>query len=172
VSTANTRLTIGAIARAARVHVETVRYYERIGLLSRPPRAAGCIRRYPDDALQRVRFIKRAQWLGFSLEEVATLLALAEGRVCRETRALGETKLALVRRKLEDLAVVRSVLEALLSECARSPGRGCPLIDALLCDDEPAFQHNGQRGKALPHGNAGDGREGAYAHHYDGRVTP
>lgn len=128
--------TIGAVARAAGVHVETVRYYERIGLLPRPPRAQGTLRRYPAEALQRVRFIKRAQWLGFSLEEVAMLLELAGKRGCNATRAMGEKKLALLRVKLDELAGVQTVLETLLSACASNQGTRCPLIDTLLRDDQ------------------------------------
>lgn len=134
--TDNMEQTIGGIARAAGVNVETVRYYERIGLLPRPPRAQGTFRRYPAEALQRIRFIKRAQWLGFSLEDVAVLLALAEERQCRSTRALGEMKLSLLRRKLEELASAQGMLEALLCECAEGRGPGCPLIEALLKEED------------------------------------
>lgn len=139
------RLTIGAVARLAGVHPETVRYYERIGLLPRPARTPGSVRRYPAAALQRVRFIKRAQWLGFSLDEVAVLIALAQGRVCCETRALGEVKLTLVRQKLEQLSAVHSALEALLAQCAAAQGPGCPLLDALLSDGESPLHANGKR---------------------------
>lgn len=138
------RLTIGVVARVAGVHPETVRYYERIGLLPRPARTPGSVRRYPAAALQRVRFIKRAQWLGFSLDEVAVLLALAQGRVCCETRALGEVKLTLVREKLEQLSAVCSALEALLVQCAAAQGPGCPLLDALLSDGDSPLHGNGK----------------------------
>src|SRR6266849_1269543 len=94
--------TIGTVAHWAGVHVETVRYYERIGLLSRPARVAGRVRRYSTEALERVRFIKRAQWLGFSLDEIAKLLSL--------------TKLALLRRKRDELSAIQATLEDLLSE--------------------------------------------------------
>ena len=132
--------TIGAIARDAGVHVETVRYYERIGLLPRPPRAAGSLRRYPPEAARRVRFIKRAQWLGFSLEEVALLLGLAENGRCCDTRALGEMKLGLLRRRLEELGATKRVLESLLSRCSDPSSARCPLIDALLGENELAAQ--------------------------------
>jgi MerR family mercuric resistance operon transcriptional regulator len=127
--------TIGALARAVGVNVETVRYYQRIGLLARPPRAHGSIRRYPPDTLRRLRFIRRAQALGFALEEVAALLKLADGEHCAETRVLGEQKLALVQRKLDELAAMRRALEELVQRCARGGrGRGCPLIEALVAD--------------------------------------
>jgi MerR family mercuric resistance operon transcriptional regulator len=129
--------TIGALAKAIGVNVETVRYYQRIGLLARPPRAHGSIRRYPPETLRRLRFIKRAQSLGFSLEEVAALLRLAEGEHCADTRVLGEKKLALVQRKLDELTAIRTALEELVSRCSRGGrGRGCPLIEALVADAE------------------------------------
>lgn len=123
--------TIGTVAHLAGVNVETVRYYERIGLLARPARVARRVRRYSGEALARVRFIKRAQWLGFSLDEVAKLLSLEDGSACCETRALGETKLALLQRKLDELSAIRAVLEGLLSECASGSAEHCPLLDAL-----------------------------------------
>jgi len=123
--------TIGTVAHWAGVHVETVRYYERIGLLSRPARVAGRVRRYSTEALERVRFIKRAQWLGFSLDEIAKLLSLKDGNACCETRALGETKLALLRRKRDELSAIQATLEDLLSECAGSSADHCPLLVAL-----------------------------------------
>jgi MerR family mercuric resistance operon transcriptional regulator len=127
--------TIGALAKAVGVNVETVRYYQRIGLVARPPRAHGSIRRYPPETLRRLRFIKRAQSLGFSLEEVAALLQLADGEHCAETRVLGERKLALVQRKIDELAAIRAALEGLVERCARGGrGRGCPLIEALVAD--------------------------------------
>ncbi len=129
--------TIGALARAVGVNVETVRYYERIGLLPRPPRLHGSIRRYPPETLRRLRFIKRAQSLGFSLDEVASLLQLAEGEHCAETRALGEKKLGLVRRKLDELGAIRLALERLVEQCSRGGrGKGCPLIAALVADGD------------------------------------
>jgi MerR family mercuric resistance operon transcriptional regulator len=132
---ATSQATIGALARAVGVNVETVRYYERIGLLPRPPRAHGSIRRYPPDALRRLRFIKRAQALGFSLEEVAALLQLADGEHCAETRVLGEKKLGLVQRKLDELAAIRAALECLVEQCSHGArGRGCPLIEALVAE--------------------------------------
>jgi MerR family mercuric resistance operon transcriptional regulator len=129
--------TIGALARAVGVNVETVRYYERIGLLARPPRVHGSIRRYPPETQRRLRFIKRAQSLGFSLDEVASLLQLAEGEHCAETRVLGERKLGLVQRKLDELGAIRLALERLVEQCSRGGrGKGCPLIAALVADGD------------------------------------
>jgi len=123
---------ISELAEQAGVHVETIRYYQAIGLLSRPRREHGSIRRYGPADLKRVRFIKRAQALGFSLEEVALLLGLTDGEHCGEAKALAERKLAMVSEKIRDLAAIQRALKGLVSECARGgPGRGCPIIDAL-----------------------------------------
>ena len=125
-------ITIGQLARAAAVNVETVRYYQRIGLLSMPRRDVGSIRRYLADDLKRIRFIRRAQKLGFSLDEVALLLGLSDGKHCRETRALAEKKLAVVEEKIADLEAIKKALEGLVAKCAQgSRGCGCPVIDAL-----------------------------------------
>ena len=86
------RLTIGAFASAADVNVETVRYYQRKGLLVEPDKACGSIRRYGSADVARVKFIKAAQRLGFSLDEITGLLALDDGAHCREARALGQHK--------------------------------------------------------------------------------
>lgn len=128
--------TIGALARAAGVNVETIRYYHRIGLLPVPRRAQGAFRRYDRGSFKRVRFIRRAQRLGFSLEEIAHLLGLADGRHCAETRGLAEQKLALVEDKLADLRAIRRTLRTLMTACARGGGgRGCPIIESLGADE-------------------------------------
>ncbi len=128
-------MTIGDLARAGGVNVETVRYYQRLGILPEPPRARGTIRRYPDDALHRLHFIKRAQRLGFSLDQVKILLGLSDGRHCTETRELAERKLAIVEEKLADLNAMHDALTELISACRRGGrGCGCPLIDALAAD--------------------------------------
>ena len=125
-------LPIGAFAAAAGVNVETIRFYQRKGLLPRPRRAYGGIRRYGAADVARVRFVKSAQLLGFSLGEIADLLALEDGTHCAEARVAAEQKLANVRAKLEHLRRIESVLAQLVERCAR--GRGtmtCPLIAAL-----------------------------------------
>jgi MerR family mercuric resistance operon transcriptional regulator len=130
-------LTIGAFARAAGVNVETIRFYQRKGLLSEPDKPYGGIRRYGESDVMRVRFVKSAQRLGFSLDDVAELLTLADGAHCREARAMGEKKLAAVRAKLADLARMEAVLAGLLAQCRVARGKvDCPLIDALRggCD--------------------------------------
>ena len=132
-----TGMTIGALAKAAGVHVETVRYYQRIGLLTPPLRAHGTIRRYPQQSLQRLRFIRRAQQLGFSLEEVAHLLELGDSRYCAETRDMAAEKLAAINAKIADLAAMKQVLAELVTACGkRSGARGCPIIDSLTRQEE------------------------------------
>jgi len=124
--------TIGAVARQAGVNVETVRYYQRVGLVREPPRPHGGVRRYPAETVERIRFIKRAQQLGFSLGEVAGLLRLNDGMHCRETRALAAKKLALVEARLRDLTAVRRTLRQLIAECdAGNERESCPIIESL-----------------------------------------
>jgi MerR family mercuric resistance operon transcriptional regulator len=129
---ANTGFTIGALADAAGVNVETIRFYQRKGLMPQPEKPYGSIRRYGDAELARVRFIKSAQRLGFSLEEVGDLLKLEDGTRCREARKLAEHKLDDVRQKLADLRRIESVLAALVARCSAVRGRvNCPLIASL-----------------------------------------
>ena len=131
-----TGITVGRLAQAAGVNVETVRYYQRIGLLSLPKRDYGSIRRYSGDDLKRVRFIKRAQALGFSLDEVALLLGLSDGKHCAETKVLAEKKLTMVEEKIADLAAIQKALKGLVTKCSKgSRGCGCPIIDALAGDE-------------------------------------
>ena len=128
----NAGSTIGALAEAAGVNVETIRFYQRKGLMPEPEKPYGSIRRYGDADLARVRFIKSAQRLGFSLEEVGDLLKLDDGTRCGEARQLAEHKLADVRRKLSDLQRIESVLSDLVARCSAVRGRvSCPLIASL-----------------------------------------
>jgi MerR family mercuric resistance operon transcriptional regulator len=116
------------------VNVETIRYYQRIGLLPRPQRpAGGGIRQYGPDDLARVRFIKAAQGLGFALDEVGSLLKLQDGTHCGEARRIAERKLEDVRSKLADLSRMETALATLVAECRTRRGNiSCPLIDSLL----------------------------------------
>jgi MerR family mercuric resistance operon transcriptional regulator len=126
------RVTIGAFAAAAGVNVETVRYYQRKGLLAEPDKPGGSVRRYGQADVARVRFIKAAQRLGFSLDEIAGLLSLDDGTHCREARVLGQHKLDDVREKMADLRRIESVLARLVRECDKARGTiSCPLIGAL-----------------------------------------
>ena len=125
-------LTIGSLAEAAMINLETIRFYQRKGLMPEPQRAQGSIRRYAGSDLARVRFIKSAQRLGFSLDEIAELLKLDDGTHCREARKLAELKLVNVREKLADLQRIESVLDQLVDRCASARGAvACPLIASL-----------------------------------------
>ncbi len=131
-------LRIGELAERASVGVETLRYYERRGVIERPPRTASNYRAYPPEAVRRVRFVKRAQALGFSLEEAKELLELRAGpRACRgRVRERAAAKVAEIDRKIRDLRRVRRALAALVAECegAGSGGPACPILDALGSD--------------------------------------
>ena len=125
-------LTIGQLARAAGVNVETVRYYQRRRLIAEPRRPPNAIRRYPEDSVHRIRFIKRAQELGFTLAEIANLLALEGGRDCGETRKLANRKLDLVESRLADLTRLRKTLRELIAQCDVTTGKvSCPIIRVL-----------------------------------------
>ena len=130
--TMNGQLTIGRLAESAGVNVETIRYYQRRGLVDEPAKPLGGHRRYAPAAAISVRFIKRAQQLGFTLEEVRGLLLLEDGQSCRETRLLAERKLALIEARVADLTRMRRLLKGLIAECAkgRRP-RSCPIIATL-----------------------------------------
>lgn len=125
-------LTIGKLATAAGVNIETIRYYQRRGLLDEPDKPLSGYRRYPAHMATRVRFIKRAQQLGFILEEVKGLLLLEDGQNCRETRLLAERKLALIEERIDALVRMRRTLRQLIAECSkgRRP-RTCPIIATL-----------------------------------------
>jgi MerR family mercuric resistance operon transcriptional regulator len=131
-------LTIGEFASLAEVGVETIRFYQRKGLLPEPLRRAGAIRRYGAADVERLRFVKSAQSLGFSLDEVAELLRLEDGAHCREASSLAEAKLADIRRKLAELSRMEAALSGLVDAC--HVGRGnvsCPLIDSFHASDPP-----------------------------------
>lgn len=130
-----TELTIGRLADEAGVSVETIRYYQRRGLMQEPDKPTHGHRRYACDAVKRVRFIKRAQVLGFTLEEIGTLLELDEARACAETRELASHKLEVIEIKLADLMAMRKALAALLRQCNAGAMKGnCPIIHALVAD--------------------------------------
>lgn len=128
--------TIGGVARAAGVSVETVRYYQRMDLVPVPLRRQGGFREYPPDVAARVGFIKRAQHLGFTLAEVKNLLALEDGRSCGKARGLAVDKLASVEAKITDLNRMRRTLKDLIARCGTTGKRvKCPIIEALARDN-------------------------------------
>lgn len=125
-------LTIGAFASAAGVNVETIRFYQRKGLLPEPDRPIGGIRRYGPTDVDRVKFVKSAQRLGFNLDEVAQLLQLEDGTHCHEAADLATARLADVRLRLTDLQRMESTLAQLVKACSSSRGKvTCPLIACL-----------------------------------------
>lgn len=125
-------LTIGALASEAQVNVETIRFYQRKGLVQEPGRPQGSVRRYGAQDLGRVRFIKSAQRLGFSLDEIALLLKLDDGAHCDEAREQAEHKLLDVRAKLADLQRIEAALADLVTRCCAVHGNiRCPLIATL-----------------------------------------
>lgn len=128
------KLTIGQVAQRAGVNTETVRFYQRQKLLEQPERPRQGFRRYGEDAVARIRFIKRAQELGFTLKEAAWLLALEEGRSCAKARALAARKLALIEARLADLNRLRRALRNLIAKCDVTAGDvrvSCPIITTL-----------------------------------------
>lgn len=132
---AERELTIGQLAAAAGVNLQTVRYYQRRGLLEQPARPTNGYRRYPAAALTRLRFIKRAQTLGFTLAEIGHLLELADGR-CADVRVLAHAKRADVDRRIADLEHLRRALDEALAACQRGdPDAYCPLVDFLTRSD-------------------------------------
>lgn len=125
-------LTIGAFAKAAGVNVETIRFYQRKGLLPEPEKPYGRIRRYGAADVARMKFVKSAQRLGFSLDEVAQLLKLEDGTHCSEAAELAALRLADVRARLADLRRMESALSKLVKACSTHQGQvSCPLIAAL-----------------------------------------
>lgn len=128
-------LTIGRLAKLAGVNVETIRYYQRRGLLAEPDKPHMGYRRYPVGIVKHIRFIKRAQALGFTLDEITELLRLEKARACAETRALAAHKMELIDRKLMGLAAMREALAGLVQQCdAGRPAKGCPIIQVLAQD--------------------------------------
>lgn len=125
-------LTIGGVAKLAGVNVETIRYYQRRGLVAAPDKPHMGYRRYPADTANHIRFIKRAQALGFTLKEIAVLLKLDEARACGKTRSLAARKMDVIDEKLAGLTAMRKVLADLVRQCdAGRPAKGCPIIQAL-----------------------------------------
>ncbi len=128
-------LTIGSLADEAGVNVETIRYYQRRGLMPEPDKPTHGYRRYDATTVKRVRFIKRAQALGFTLEEIGGLLELDEAHACAETRELASHKLEAIETKLADLAAMRKALMTLLRQCDAGAMKGnCPIIHTLGAD--------------------------------------
>lgn len=123
--------TISVAAKLAGVNIETIRYYQRIGLIDEPPTPLSGYRLYPPATINRIRFIQRAKALGFSLAEIARLLELEDGN-CEQTRAIAEQKLALIKTKINDLNTMATVLDKHIASCrVNADDNCCPLIESL-----------------------------------------
>lgn len=126
-------ITIGELSSRTGVNIETIRYYERIGLVPPPPRSAGRRRLYDDDHRQRLSFIRRARELGFSLDQVRALLALSgkHGMACDEVKTMTDGHIADVRHKIHDLRKLDRVLSNLAGRCRPNSVPECPILEAL-----------------------------------------
>jgi len=129
----NPRLTIGALSERTEVNIETIRYYERIGILPNPPRSAGGHRLYGKEHAQRLVFIRRSRQLGFSLDQVRELLGLSSGRrmTCARVKNITEQHIADIRRRVRDLKRLERVLSELTSQCRGDEMGECPILEAL-----------------------------------------
>jgi len=127
-------LTIGKVARRAGLAIDTVRYYEREGLLEKPARSASGYRHYRPDAIARLRFIRQAKELGFSLHEIKELLSLrvAPGKSCADVKVRAEAKIADIEQRVAQLTRMRRALVKLAVACSgRGPTSECPILDAM-----------------------------------------
>ena len=125
--------TIGILAKKAGVNVETIRFYQRRGLLVEPVKPFKGVRHYTKSDVQRIRFIKQGQKLGFSLDEILELLCLDDGQHCREAKEIALRKLVLIRERIEGLRTMETALSNLVENCAsNTEAVSCPIILALL----------------------------------------
>ena len=142
-SAATTEFSIGVLAKRSAVKIETIRYYEKIGVMPKPARSAGGYRLYAPEHLKRLTFVRRGRELGFSLDELRGLLHLVDGHnyTCAEVRTLTLDHVASVRRKIADLHRLERVMTSVASQCSGRKVPDCPVIDAL-------FQEQGRVGRA------------------------
>lgn len=125
-------MTIGRLAEAVGVNVETIRYYQRRGLIAEPNKPPGGHRRYSQKVVEQIGFIRRAQQLGFSLDDAKRLLELADAPGCKEARVIAEKKYELVEVQIARLEKMRSELHGLIEECRANRNRkGCALLEEL-----------------------------------------
>jgi len=130
---------IGTFSERTGCHIETIRYYERIKLLPKPPRSGGGHRLYDWEQVKRLVFIRRSRELGFSLDEIRTLLRLVDGKryTCQEVKTITETHLESVREKVADLRRLEETLAGIASQCQGKQVPDCPIIDALFEETRP-----------------------------------
>jgi MerR family transcriptional regulator, mercuric resistance operon regulatory protein len=129
----NSQLTIGALSERTQVNIETIRYYERIGILPKPPRSGGGHRLYAGEHTQRLVFIRRARELGFSLDQVRVLLGLAGGRrlTCVKVKSITEQHIADIRRRVKELKRMEQVLSAMVAQCRGDETLDCAILGSL-----------------------------------------
>jgi MerR family transcriptional regulator, mercuric resistance operon regulatory protein len=127
-------LTRGTLAASSGCNLETIRYYERIGILPPPPRSQGGHRLYGEDLIKRLTFVRRSRELGFTLEEIRQLLRLVDGSkyTCAQVETLVHEHARDISRKIADLKKLKSVLESMTSQCTGGEVPECPIIDALF----------------------------------------
>lgn len=127
-------LGIGALAQMTGIHIETIRYYERIGILPKISRSAGGHRQYEPDQVKRLKFVKRSRELGFSLDDIRALIGLVDGDnyTCAQVKALTEPHLDDVRAKIADLKKMERALSDMVAQCSGNKVPNCPIIDVLL----------------------------------------
>ncbi len=124
-------LTIGQLARLANVNIETIRYYQRIGLLHEPPKPASGYRHYPENAIDTLKFIRRAKQMGFSLREIAELIALGES-ACSSVRQRAEAKREQITTQIQELEKLRQMLDQLIEQChSEEKDSPCPIVKKL-----------------------------------------
>ena len=131
-------LSIGKLSQQSGVNIETIRYYEKIGVMPAPGRSAGGFRIYEPDHLKRLSFVRRSRQLGFSLDEIRNLLRLVDGHghTCAEVHALMLSHLAEIRRKIRDLRRLQRAMAEMAARCSGESVPECPIVDALF--DAPA----------------------------------
>ncbi len=134
-TTQTTTLTIGKLATAADVNVETIRYYQRLKLIIEPVKPDQGYRQYPEEYVLRVRFIKRAQQLGFALREIQELLELGDGH-CQQVQQLARVKLKKIKERITDLNAMHDALDSLLTQCRTSGADDahCALIETIAAN--------------------------------------
>lgn len=145
------QVTIGRLSTRAAVNIETVRYYERIGLLPSPPRTEGGHRLYSELHVKRLTFVRRARELGFTLEEIRALLRLADERPpsCARARSLATKHLADVREKIADLKRMERVLTQTVALCKEGDRPDCPLLEALFRENGAGSSQRSRRGTKM-----------------------
>lgn len=139
-----TGLTISKLARAADVNVETIRYYQRVGLVTQPEKPSQGYRQYPKETVSKIRFIKRAQRLGFTLKEIEELIKLSDGQYDDEAKRLAQAKLSVIEEHITDLLAMRLILQELISSDTSSikaneqnqNSQSCAIIEALTDENK------------------------------------